>query len=131
MKVALLLTLLVSSNLFAGQSEIDKKDCRGAVVEAQSVLGNSVAATSFSSRSFDSYNLTVAEFNELDSEAQAEIYMQVKPLSVMVEETISDLNRRIRSYNESFYAFFMVDEIAQMQDIRDGLRQCSMEEEEE
>jgi hypothetical protein len=130
MKVALLLTLLVSGNLFAGQSEIDKKDCRSAIVEAQNVLGNRVSPTSFSSRSFDSYNLTTAEFNDLDSRAQAEIYQQVKPLSVMLEETVSDLSRRIRSYSESFYAFFMVDEIAQMQEVRDGLRQCSMEEEE-
>ena len=68
-----------------------------------------------------------SEFNELSSEEQGEIYKQVKPLAVMVEETISDLSGAINYYLNSYYAMYMIDEIDDMRDQRDGLRACEME----
>lgn len=123
MKAVLMLALLASGNLFA-----KSQDCRDVVVKAQRTLGNSISPNDFSTMSFDDYNITASEFNAMDSEQQAEIYQQVKPLQVMVDETISDLNRKINYYQNSYYAFFMIDEIDEMRDMRDSLRSCSMEE---
>jgi hypothetical protein len=123
MKVVIMLALLASGNLFA-----KTQTCRDAVVDAQKILGNSISGNDFSTMNFEDYNITAAEFNELTSEEQGEIYQQVKPLQVMVDETISDLSRRINYYMNSYYSFFYTDEIAQMQETRDGLRSCSMDE---
>lgn len=122
MKVVVMLALLASGNLFA-----NTQDCRDAVVKAQKTLGNNVSADEFSTMTFEDYNITASEFNELSSEDQGEIYKQVKPLEVMVDETISDLSRRINYYLNSYYAYFMTDEIDEMRDQRDGLRSCTME----
>ena len=93
MKVFFLLTILVSGNLFA-----NTLSCRNVVVKAQNLLGNQMNASDFSSRTFEDYNISTYDFNQLDSEEQSEIYQQIKPLSVMVDETITDLNK---SYLES------------------------------
>lgn len=118
-----MLAVLASGNLFAKTTT-----CRDAVIKGQALLGNSINANDFSSRTFDDYNITASEFNMLDSQEQSEIYQQVKPLSVMVEETVSDLNRRINHYQNSYYAYFMIDEIDEMRDMRAQLRGCSEEE---
>ncbi len=122
MKVVIMLALLASGNLFA-----KTQNCRDAVVKAQKSLGKNISASDFSTMTFDDYNITASEFNDLTSEEQGEIYKQVKPLSVMVDETISDLSRSINYYANSYYAFYMMDEIDEMRDMRDGLRTCEME----
>ena len=114
--------VLASGNLFA-----KTQNCRDAVVKAQKTLGTNISANDFSTMTFEDYNITASEFNELSSEEQGEIYKQVKPLSVMVDETISDLSRSINYYANSYYAFYMMDEIDEMRDMRDGLRTCEME----
>ena len=122
MKVVIMLALLASGNLFAKTEK-----CRDAVVKAQKTLGKDMSASDFSTMTFEDYNITATEFNELSSEEQGEIYKQVKPLAVMVEETISDLSGAINYYLNSYYAMYMIDEIDDMRDQRDGLRACEME----
>lgn len=122
MKIVIMLALLASGNLFA-----NTQNCRDAVVKAQKTLGHDISANEFSTMSFNDYNVTALEFNELSSEQQAEIYKQVKPLQVMVDETISDLSGAITYYLNSYYATYMQNKIDEMRDMRDGLRTCEME----
>ena len=84
MKVLILLGLMTSTSLFA-----QNKSCRDAVIDAKARLGDTLATDSFSSRNFESYNITATEFNEMNSVEQSQIYMQIKPLAVMVDEVIA------------------------------------------
>ena len=120
MKLLIMLAIIMSGNVFAESNE-----CRELIVKAQKSLGNEIETDSFSTTRFEDLNISISEFNAMDSEVQSDIYMQVKPLSVMVEETISDLNKTIQYYAESFYAFFMIDELEEMRSVRDSLRKCS------
>lgn len=132
MKVLILMALVASSSVFAENGTKTKTksiSCRDAIIDAQKTLGNDLAVDSFSSMTFDEYDMTAVEFNTLDSEEQGEIYQQIKPIEVMVDETISDLNRYITHYNNSPYAFLYISEVDEMRDHRDSLRACSTDDE--
>jgi hypothetical protein len=144
MKILVILTTLLSTSVFAqtlsaemrkeleaelakrAKAEVEIKDCRTAVVDAKKVLGDDIDPNSFSTMGFTDLNMSAEDFNALTPEVQADYYQKVKPLEVMVEETISDLNGRIDYYSNSFYAFFMIDEIQEMRDSRDELRACTL-----
>jgi hypothetical protein len=119
MKVIVMLAVVISANAYSSTMS-----CRDAVVKAQGLLGNVISASDFSSRNFADYNISTAEFNELNSSEQVEIYNQIKPLPVMVEETIYGLNNRISAYTNSVYAYFYLDDIESMRDARLELRTC-------
>lgn len=121
------LTLSVSSLSMANTdsaADSKAKPCRQAVVQAQATLGNNIEESSFSSYTFESLNISVTEFNQLDSAEQIEIYNQVKPIDVMVDSTIRDLTNSINEYVGTFYEFYMTDEISGWRDQRDSLRSC-------
>jgi hypothetical protein len=122
MKLFILLGLITSSSLFAGT-----QTCRSAVVDAKARLGETLAPDSFSSRKFESYNITVSEFNALSSQDQAEIYMQIKPLSVMVDEVIATLNRYIEHYSDGPYSLMYVDLLQELRGYKDDLFTCIKE----
>ena len=119
MKILILLSIMVSTSLFA-----QTQSCRTAVVDAKARLGDSLGPNSFSSRNFESYNITASEFNAMDSKEQAEIYMQIKPLKVMVSEVIALLNRYIEHYKDSPYALMYADLLQELRDYKDNLINC-------
>jgi hypothetical protein len=106
------------------QSVFAASSCRDAVVEAYRSLGKKIEKDSFSDSNFSEFNITVEEFNSLSSEEQEEIYLRVKPIEIMVEETISDLNKQISRIAGSFYEFFMINELDDWRSKRDLLRSC-------
>jgi hypothetical protein len=102
------------------------KDCRQAVVDASVQLREPMSADEFSSRTFEDYNLTAREFNALSSKEQIEIYKQVKPLEVAVEEMIARVNRTINYlYNDIYTRIMNPDLIDGFRDTRDELRACN------
>jgi hypothetical protein len=102
------------------------KDCRQAVVDASIQLRDPISAGSFSNRTFKDYNLNAEEFNKLTSEEQVEIYRQVKPLEVAVEEMIARVTRTVNYLNNDIYTRIMnPDLIEQFRVIRDELRACN------
>lgn len=98
--------------------------CRDAVVDAYASLGKKIEKNSFSNSTFGDFNLSVEEFNALSSEEQEDIYMQIKPIEIMVEQSINDLNQQINRIAGSFYEFFMTDELQTWRASRDQLRSC-------
>jgi len=116
--------MIISTQVFAAASPMS---CRDAVVKAKSALGETIAADSFSSKKFADFNMTVEVFNNMSSEMQAEIYMLIKPLEVMVEEVRGEINGNIQYMNNSFYRLYYIDEIASLQDIKDLLDACELE----
>jgi len=116
----LAITFLSSLSAFA-----QTKDCRTSVVDAYKSLGETIQADDFSSSEFNELNITHLEFNALTSKQQELIYMQVKPLEVMVEETIQKLNRYIERYVGTYYELYMASEIEDWRKKRDSLRSCS------
>lgn len=122
MKLLILLGLVANSVAFA---EIQtQKSCRDAVVEGKAMVGEYVSPESFSSRTFDSYNLTAEEFNSLDSDEQTEIYNQIKPIEIVVEDTVATLNRYIEYYTDSPYAFYYIDRVQRFREAKDALLNC-------
>lgn len=119
-KLILMLTFLtLSLSAFA-------KDCRQAVVDASIELNDPMSADSFSSRTFEDYNITASEFNALSSAEQIEIYKQVKPLEVAVEEMIGRVNRTINYlYNDIYTRIMNPDLIDGFRNVRDELRACN------
>lgn len=124
MKLFLLLSLLVSTAAFTAETA---KDCREAIVEAKLVLGQAIEKDSFSSNQFSDFNISISEFNEMSPEEQSNIYVQVKPLSIMVEEVRAEINSNIGYIQDSPYAFFYVDELAILRETRDVLIACILE----
>lgn len=118
------LTLLILSILLASSAFANDKPCRSAVVDAYTSLGEKIAADDFSNREFSELGISYAEFNAMDSRDQEAIYMKVKPIEVMVEETIQKLTRYINRYVGTFYEFYMIDELEQWRSSRDTLRSC-------
>lgn len=122
MKVLVLLSMILSTQVFASSSI----SCRDAVVEAKEALGEKISPTSFSINKFTDFNMTAEEFNNMSSEMQAEIYMLIKPLEVMVEEVRSEVNGNISYMRNSPYRFFYTDDIAALQDVKDVLDACKL-----
>lgn len=118
MKLLVFSLILASTNVFA-------MDCRDAVVAGYAAVNVSIDADEFSQLSFEELELTPALYNALPPAEQEEIYRQIKPLEVMVEETISMLNSRINRVVGSYYEFFMIDELEQWRSSRDELRACT------
>lgn len=121
---------LILSLLLLGQVAIVKEgkaaDCRDSVVEAYTALDMTIERESFSTGSFDQFELTPEQYNALTPAEQEEIYKMIKPLQVMVQETIDLLNGNIRQVAGTVYEFFLTDELARWREARDGLRQCEM-----
>ena len=124
------LTALLTINAVAQthpKEESDKNDsisCRSAVVLAYASFGEKISEDDFSSSTFDELNITVEQFNILSSTEQDEIYKKVKPIEVMVQETIDTLNRYVNRYVGTFYEMYMLDELESWRSSRDGLRGC-------
>ncbi len=125
-------TVLIATQSFAQQETPEQiegttaRDCRSVVVEANDVLESPVDADSFSNSEFKDFELTTTEFNALDSEAQGEIYMAIRPMSDMVDEAISGLSRKIRKYSDNgFYEYYYSTEITAWQDLRSELKACN------
>ncbi len=119
MKLAFALFLsLLSGMTYAGS-------CRDQIVSAYELIGVQIKADSFSSTSFEELGLSFEEFNELPSEKQEEIYSQIRPLEVMVEQVIFDLNAKIDEVAGTFYEFFMGAELEAWRLKRAELRKCN------
>lgn len=118
------MALLITTAILMINSAMAANSCRSEVVLAYASLGEKIAEDSFSNSTFEELNVTYTEFNLLSSSEQDEIYMQIKPLEVMVEETIGKLNRYINRYVGTYYELFMADEISQWRTHRDNLRKC-------
>lgn len=112
-------SILLSGNLYA-----QSISCREAVIKGQKLLGNILSSSDFSSRTFADYNLSSDDFNELSSHEQSEIYEQIKPLEVMVEQTIHELRQTLSYYQNSIYALYMIDEINDMLYAQTQLKSC-------
>jgi len=101
-------------------------ECRDAVVEAYTTLGSSIERDSFSSAEFSDLELSVEEFNALDSNAQEEIYIQIRPMRVTVESTIISLNQQINRYAGTFYEMYVLDKLELWREAVDPLRSCEV-----
>jgi len=122
---SLLVALSIMTFSITASAAPEAKDCREAIVDVSIELGSPMSPTSFSSREFSEYNITVSEFNALTSAEQIEIYQQVKPLSVMVEEMVARVNRTITYLNNDLYTrMFRSEVIDQYRELRDELRAC-------
>jgi len=113
------LSLIISANVFA-----DQLPCRSAVVLAYASFNEKISEEEFSSTNFSELNMSYTQFNSLSSTEQDVIYRQIKPIEVMVEETIGKLNRYINRYVGTFYEMYMIDEIQNWRESRDNLRSC-------
>lgn len=122
MKLFIVLGLMATSTVFA--NETTQIECRDAVVNAKAHIGEYISPDSFSSRTFESYNMSANEFNNLTSQAQVNIYMQVKPIEIMVEETVNQMNSYIQRYSNSAYALYFVDTIQEYREFKDALLNC-------
>ncbi len=120
MKKFLLITCLF---IYAGHS-MAAIECREAVVQGYESLGLKISAFSFSSAKFEDFNLTVKEFNKLPAQEQERIYTLIRPLEVMVQETINMINGKINRIAGTFYEYMYLDELEEMRKSRDQLRAC-------
>ena len=126
MRVLILIAVAIFANFTKAETEMSDTDlCRNAVVEAFAVLGNEIDPNSFSNAQFEDFNLTVEQFNSLESSRQVTIYNQIKPLPIMIEETISILTDSIDSVVGTFYEFFMSAELKSWRESREKLRSCN------
>ncbi|MAZ47035.1 MAG: hypothetical protein CME65_00640 [Halobacteriovoraceae bacterium] len=125
MKKTLCMLMLVTSAI---ASEGQAAECRDAVVAGFAALDQSIERESFSTGSFDQFELSPEQYNALTPAEQVEIYQKIKPLPVMVQETIDLLNGNIGQVAGTIYEFFLIDELARWREARDGLRQCEMTE---
>lgn len=111
--------------ILVAQSQIAlATSCRDAVVIAYESFGGHLPKDSFSNSEFKDYNLSIEEFNALSSEEQEKIYMQIKPIELMVEETIGIINQRIGSVAGTFYELFMADKLQLWREARESLKSC-------
>lgn len=126
----LIICMLFTAQLSFAQEVVEPVDvnCRDAIVDGYSALDQFIERDSFSLGKFEDHNLTVEQYNALTPEEQEEIYRSIKPLVVMVEETIATLNRNINQVVGTFYEFFMTDELERWRAARDQLRSCIYEE---
>lgn len=118
--------LLVLGILILSFNTVFAKECRQAIVDASVTLGEPLAPESFSTNTFDDFNITAEEFNSLPSFEQVNIYNRIKPIEVMVEEMVGRVNRTINYLNnDPFYRIFRVEVIDAFRAHRDELRACN------
>jgi len=98
--------------------------CRYAVVEAYASMKVIVEPYSFSSLTFTELNLTAAQINDLDVLEQVNIYNQLKPMTISIENAIGSLNYNIRKISGTAYEFLLLDQLIDMRAKRDQLRSC-------
>lgn len=122
MKKILLVLVIISQTALAYAA-----NCRDAIVEAQASLGNQIERNSFSSSTFLDFNISVEEFNLLEPSEQEEIYAKIRPIEVMIEKSIDELNQKIQYVSGSFYEMMMLDELTAWRTSRDELRSCEIE----
>lgn len=119
-----ILVLIASLSPSANAEVSDSMDCRSAVLEAYRSLKEKINPLVFSSTTFEELGITVEEFNNLSSAEQNEIYTRVKPIEVMVQETIIKINNYISRYVGSMYELYLADELETWRVSRDNLRSC-------
>lgn len=101
--------------------------CRDAVVEGHAALGLNLERDSFSNAKFTDLGVSVDDFNEMDSEAQEEIYTRIKPMKIMVDSTIIGLNGRINRYAGTFYEVYVLDKLERWRNAVQTLETCTYE----
>lgn len=118
--------LATSLNASADQvlNNVEQIECRTAIVNAYSTLQIKIDPNSFSTHTFEDYNLSIEEFNALAPELQEAIYQKIKPISVVVESTINYLNRYINRYAGTIYEQYLIDDLQNWRHARDVLRNC-------
>ena len=126
-KLILPVLLAFQASFLAGKCMAS--DCREAVVEAYESMESSIDAGSFSNAHFNDFNLTIEEFNELTTTEQEEIYIQVRPMKVMVDVTIIQLNNKISRYAGTFYEVYVLDKLELWRESVDNLRACIITQE--
>ena len=122
MKIIITTALLLTSlTTFAETKSID---CRDAIVAGYASIGTNAKRDGFASHNFEDLNVTVAEFNNMSPDLQSYIYNQVMPLSLVIEQTLQQINSVIDQIKGSPYEFFYIDELQVMRSSRDQLRIC-------
>lgn len=119
-KLVLTLVLVTQSTLLLAN------DCRDAVVEAYQSIGVAVERDSFSNSNFEDFNISIDEFNLLDSEQQQSIYVQIRPLEDMVQATIAAVNSKIARYAGTFYEIYVIDKLELWRGQVDKLKVCTI-----
>ena len=115
------LSIFSTSALANGTSKLD---CREVIVDAYSSVGINMAADSFSNAKFGDFNISIEEFNALNSREHEVIYMRIKPMEVVAESAINTINRYINRYVGTFYEVYMADELSTWRLQRDNVRNC-------
>lgn len=124
-KTFLLITLtlsLFSTSIFAEDART--KECRDSIVSAYLAVGINMPADSFSNAKFEDFNISVEDFNALNSKEQELIYMKIKPIQVVTQDAINTINRYINRYAGTFYEVYMADELTLWRLQRDNMRNC-------
>lgn len=126
MKSILCLLLIISSLhcLADAKNSDDKKSCRQIIVSAKKYLGDEIAANSFSVSTFQEEQISIDHFNSLSSIEQEAIYMRIKPLKIMVSDTIKEISLLLNRFKGSkeeiaYYQYFSLLRLT-----RDDLRNC-------
>ena len=104
-------------------------ECRDAIVDAYGTLGSSIERDSFSNARFSDLEVTVQEFNEMDSPSQEAIYLKIRPLQTMVDATIFELNKQIDRYAGTFYEMYVLEELEKWRNAVDTLKICTTDSE--
>lgn len=113
-----LLSLTISTTSFATDS------CRALIVDSYISLGANISPMSFSSMSFEDFNISIEEFNALSAENQQAIYTLIKPLSLSVEEAIAALSSIIDRFTGTIFEIEYKDELEALKEQRELLRKC-------
>lgn len=123
----LLLTALVFfiSPILKAEDFLSDKECRKLIVEAYDLLGDKVEPDSFSTNEFSDFNISIEQFNALTASEQVDIYRRIKPLAVVVQEVIDEINGQINRYAGTFYEYFMAEQMQQWRAKKDELRGCN------
>lgn len=128
MNIQFLWVLLLANGAFAATiQEAFAKNCRQSIVEARQALRSPLAPADFSSLDKNSFRLSARRFNSLSADEQAKIYMKLKPLAVMVDETVQEISSTINYLSRDPYASLFRAQILQnLRQSREELRNCSL-----
>lgn len=118
------LFLLILISISAIGTASANEFCRSLVVDTYNIVGAKIDPLSFSSTTFEELNISIDEFNVMDSEDQQTIYDLVKPMSVMVEDTIGQINSIIERYSDTPLEFLYSREIKALRGLETQLRSC-------
>ncbi|MDP7321128.1 MAG: hypothetical protein QF441_10995 [Bacteriovoracaceae bacterium] len=120
MKLFVLGLLLTITQLANAQ----KANCKLIVIEAYDSLNITISEDGFSSLSFEELNMSIDEFNSLDTATQEELYQKLMPLQTAILHAINALTATINRYSGPMYEAYFGDQVLTWHQNRQRLQKC-------